>query len=548
MSQMKARTFAREHCFESFFCHRSGILGDILGSMKSPIIAVAAAATLLVGLLELPAQSQNPAPKRTGTATNELRLNLPGSPLGIAWGFLYGYFNIKADRFMPQVRDLGAGFTKIYLIWNQVEPQKGQYDWTAVDTFVNQLNKPEEGLIALFSSSQWAVKHPSAMLPPSPAKNPDDYYRFVFDLVKHCKGRVRYWQNDAEPNDPIYWSGTKEEFTAQLKVFYKGVKDADPSAVVIVGGYDGLFGPPGTFQFPNQQAGLDFFDYVLGEGRDAFDLFDLRLYGDPYTIVGRVDIMRQKMLALGYDKPIVCTEYGGPGFFEFMANIRYVPMISSWMQSMQQTGTNGVPSADPASGGQITELYTNMASLAPETQMFMLGCSPALEAKYDRLQARSLVMRNVFAFSAGVQKTLYWEFLDDRDNPVPLMALMYGKIGMYGYENGALKKRYPTADAYQRMAKALDGIRQVKRIEVPGKPSIFLFEADRGKRGRLYVVWERRDAFTGEDSPAVPVEWACPAAKATAVDVLGKIVPVQVADGRLHLSVSVTPIFVEPTP
>src|SRR5262249_32560699 len=65
----------------------------------------------------------------------------------------------------------------------------------------------------------------------------------------------------------------------------------------------GLFGPPGTRPFPNQQVGLDFVDYVLKEGRNAFDLFDLRLYGDPYTIVARVDFMRQKMLALGCLKP-----------------------------------------------------------------------------------------------------------------------------------------------------------------------------------------------------------------------------------------------------
>src|SRR5262249_19720963 len=146
------------------------------------------------------------------------RITMPGSPFGVAAGFLYGYQGVKPYSFMPQLRALGSDFTKIYLFWNQVEPQKGSYDWTAVDAFVNQLGSPGEGLISIFSSSQWAVKRPSAMLPPSPAKNPDDYYRFVYDLVKHCKGRVRYWQNDSEPNNPIYWSGTKQEFVEQLQV------------------------------------------------------------------------------------------------------------------------------------------------------------------------------------------------------------------------------------------------------------------------------------------------------------------------------------------
>jgi hypothetical protein len=84
-----------------------------------------------------------------------------------------------------------------------------------------------------------------------------------------------------------------------------------------------------------------------------------------------------------------------------------------------------------------------------------------------------------------------------------MMTLMYGKIGLLGYENGALRKRSPTADAFQRMTTALAGVREMKRVEVPGQPSIFLFEVDRSPRGPVYVVWERRDEFSGEDSPAV---------------------------------------------
>jgi hypothetical protein len=511
--------------------------------MKFKITAAIVAIVAQLGTNVLVAQPSAPKPV---ASTNNLSLTLPGSPLGIAWGFLYGYLSVKPETFLPQVRDLGAGFTKVYLFWNQLEPQKGKYDWTAVDAFVNQLKSPDEGLIALFSSSQWAVQKPAVMLPPSPARNPDDYYRFVHDLVAHCKGRVRYFQNDAEPNDPVYWSGSKEEFVAELKVFYKAVKDADPAAVVIVGGYDGLFGPPGTHQFPNQQYGLDFFDYVLKEGRDAFDLFDLRLYGDSYTIVARVDYMRQKMLALGYNKPFVCTEYGGPAFFQFAENRKYVSLIGSWMQSIASTDQNGLPSSDAAGTNQIAALYKNMNALAPETQMFMIGCSPELEAKYDRIQTRSLVMRNIFAFSAGVQKTLYWQFLDNRANPEQLMTLMYGKIGMFGYENGALKKRYPVADAYERMAKALSGVRAVKRIGVPARPTIFLFEVDRGERGPLYVVWERRDEFSGENSPATAFDWKWSAANASAVGALGETIAAKVVDGRLHLPVSLTPIFIEP--
>ncbi len=494
--------------------------------------------TFLFALLAAPAARAGS--EATQSPAEDLTLRMPGSPLGAGWAFLYGYGEIPAATYLPQLRQLGGGVTKVYLLWNQIEPKKGQYDWKAVDAFANQLQSPEEGLIALFSSSQWATRQPSAILPPSPAKNPDDYYRFVYDLVKHCKGRVRYWQNDSEPNNPIYWSGTKEEFVAQLKVFYRAVKDADPSAVVVAGGYDGLFSPPGTPPFPNQEVGLSFFDYVLKEGRDAFDVFDLRLYIDPYTITGRVEFIRQKMRALGYDKPIISTEYGGPNLFEFVENLQYVPLVISWSQAVAKGDEKGLP-ANP-----IAQLYEKMSTLAPQTQMFMLGCSPELDAKYQRIQSRSLVMRNLLAFSAGVQKTLYWQFLDAHGDQDDMMTLMYGKIGLVGMQDGVLKKRTPTAEAFQRMAAALQGVRAVKRVEVPGKPSLFLFEVDRGARGPLFVAWERRDAFSGEDSPATPYDWPWTAKGARATDALGANVPVQVNDGRLSLAVSVTPIYIEP--
>ena len=202
---------------------------------------------------------------------------------------------------------------------------------------------------------------------------------------------------------------------------------------MVVGGYDGLFGPPGTFQFPNQQAGLDFFDYVFKEGHDAFDVFDLRLYGDPYTIVPRVDYMRQMMRAHGFEKPVICTEYGGPNLFELPANRKYIPLVAAWSQGV--TGSSGQSSASGGAGG-VADLYKTMSTLAPETQMFMQGCPPELDAKYQRIQARGIVVRNLFALSAGVQKTIYWYLPADPiegDARFNVMTLMYGKIGLVAH-------------------------------------------------------------------------------------------------------------------
>lgn len=468
--------------------------------------------------------------------------------LGIGFAFVYGYQGVPAVQFQPAVRELGGGFAKIYVFWNQLEPEQGKYDWSATDAFVDQLQSPEEGLIAVFSSSTWATNQPSTMIPASPATKSDDYYRFIYDLVSHYKGRVHYWQNDCEPNNPVYWAGNQEEFVRQLKVFYKAVKDADPDAIVVAGGFDGLFNPPGMPAMYNQAAGLAFFDYVLDAGRDAFDVFDLRLYADPYTIPGRVETIRNRMQSFGYKKPIVATEYGGPGFFEFAANRKYIPLIAAWSQA---AAAGNVASAPP--GSSINELYVHMDELAPETQMFLMGCSPKLETKMLRLESREVAIRNILALSAGVERTAYWQLMQltlPRDN---LMQLMYGKIGLVSVENGKFTERIPLADAFRRTARALNGVEQVKRIELSGRPDIFFFQLDRGgrggrgERGPVGVVWQRRDTFGGEDRPAIDVCLPWNHGPATALDILGNSVTAIAEGDILRLPVSVTPIFLEPS-
>src|SRR2546423_154032 len=121
----------------------------------------------------------------------------PLAALGIAWGMIYGPpATTEPARFMPVVRALGGGFTKVNLFWSQLEPEPGRYQLERLDAYLDQLAGPEEGVLALFSSSPWATRTAARLLPPSPAKDLDRYYRFVHQVVTHARGRIRYFQND----------------------------------------------------------------------------------------------------------------------------------------------------------------------------------------------------------------------------------------------------------------------------------------------------------------------------------------------------------------
>ena len=127
-------------------------------------------------------------------------------------------------------------------------------------------------------------------------------------LVRHCAGRVHYWQCDNEPcNVGLTWAGTAAEYVAQLQVMHRAVKDADPDAAVVLGGAPYAL-PAAASNTPERQ----FFDTLLRDGRDFFDLFDLHLYADASRILADIETAQGMMRAFGYERPLVVGEYNAP--------------------------------------------------------------------------------------------------------------------------------------------------------------------------------------------------------------------------------------------
>lgn len=464
------------------------------------------------------------------------------SPFGIVRGPLYGHMGVRADVFMPQVHQLGAHLVRLFLFWDQVEPERGRFVWDAVDTLLEQLGPSDEAWITLNSSSLWATRHATHFQPPSPALDPENYYHFVSTLVTHCKGRVRYWQCENEPTNPLLWGGTAIDYTNHLKIFSRAVKDADATAMVVLAGAVDAFLTEDLAQNPDMQVEQDFFDHVLRENADDFDVFDLHLYGELYALTANINSIRQKMTALGYQKPIFCGEYNGPSFFNFVENLPILQRIFAKMMNEPQTETL----AQATQRDAIAELYEQMAILPPQTQMFMDGCSLELEEKRHRINCREVVMRSLLALSGGVEKVLCWNLANEKVDRANLMHLLFDKHKLFDYEHGVFKQPYPAAEAFRRMTDALGDVEYVRRLQLPQYPAIYLFEVQRRERSPLFVVWERRNAFSGEDEPPTPLTWEWHASRAWAADVFGEPVPTRVHDGCLSLEISLTPVFIEP--
>lgn len=467
--------------------------------------------------------------------------NPVGMKLGIVRGISFGVFG-PPDVFMPQIRALGAGLARLYITWNEVEPEPGRHDWRVVDALLGQLESGDEIWVTVVSSSRWATQQATDFLPASPANDLSAYLRFVEALVGHCRGTIAYWQCNNEPSNAGLWAGSAEEYAAQAIAFADAVRRTDRSAKIVLGGcgHDVLSAPVDAIS-------RKFFGEVLDRARNAFDLFAVHLYADPRRTAEHIEDVRAMMRVHGYERPVVVGEYGGPTLLEF-------PELDTAMQQVMMEAFSGAtPSLDSADLSAANEtpdrmamrvLYARMAELPPELQMFMRGCPPTLEAKRHRIACREIVTRNLLAMASGVTRTLYWNLGPEVPNyrdPYNMMGFLSDKLALMDFVDSTLTKREPAADAFQRLAAALEGAVAVRRLD--SGDGVVAIVVDRGARGRLNVLWSEGEPFD-EDAPPVLVELPWEAGDALVADIFGTERRLSSREGQLSLGVTTTPAFV----
>ena len=455
------------------------------------------------------------------------------SPLGVAWSPVYGFPPAKPDSFMPQARALGASFARATLYWSQLEPAAGVRRWNELDAYLAQIERPDEAMLTIGAASPWATRNAAWVFPSSPARDPAAYSAFVRDVVLHAKGRIRYFQSENEPNNRFFWAGSADDYAAQQRLFYQAVKAADPKAVVVLGASDGLFDPSGTDPFPCQDADIAFVARMLAGTQRAYDLFDLHLYGNPYTIPARVAAVRAMMRAAGGEKPIIASEYDGPTFFEFKANRR-------WAAGMQGPG---------ASPDSVRALRARDADLPSETRMFLEPGDGELAAKLLRLQSEDMVVRNLIALASGIQRTAFFQLAQDKGgDPDSPNVVLYGRMALLARDtSGAPTIERPLAERFRRLSTALRGMHKATRITIAGQADVYAFEVARHDRPPLIVAW-RRPAATGAMVEAAPVRLPVHVGRQPlpAETIEGQPVEIARTAAGLGLMLSDMPVLIDP--
>ncbi|WP_214408784.1 helix-turn-helix domain-containing protein [Sphaerisporangium fuscum] len=199
-------------------------------------------------------------PSRT---PSEARSTGPARPVqwitGPAWSrpeapvpsTLFGVTVNSATGTMPGFRVGAVRLWDSETRWAQVQPQRGEYDWSVLDRLVG--GATGAGLPVLYvlgGTPSWASQEgPAAPYPDGSRSSPPDDLRdwdaFVRAVVQRYRGRIEAYELWVLANDHRFYTGSVEKLVEMTRRASRIIRSADPKATVVCPGMGQLWTPEG---------------------------------------------------------------------------------------------------------------------------------------------------------------------------------------------------------------------------------------------------------------------------------------------------------------
>ena len=162
--------------------------------------------------------------------------------------------------------------------WSALEPQKGQWDFSVLDRFVNEAQtRNMDVVLTLGQSPSWASARPgdvsyNGVGAPAEPRNIQDWRDYVSTVATRYRGRIKFYEIWNEPNDATFYSGSIPKMVELTNEAAAVLKSVDPANTVI--------SPP-----PYVTGWLD--DFLAAGGADNVDVIGYHAYSTPPEEFGR---------------------------------------------------------------------------------------------------------------------------------------------------------------------------------------------------------------------------------------------------------------------
>jgi O-antigen ligase len=222
-------------------------------------------------------------------------------------------------------RIAAAGFTLVRqpFLWQDIEPEQGQFTWDVYDAIVAAANQHETlQLVAVLDGTPpWARQVEAPDHPFAPPASVGDFASFAGAVAARYADSITYYQVWDEPNIKSHWGNLDPRpahYVAMLREAYTAIHAADGTASVMAAAL-----APTTETGPDNLSDVQFLRaiYDLG-GKDYFDAAAGKPYGyntgpydrrvDPGVLnFSRLILLREEMVRRGDGtKPLWGSNFG----------------------------------------------------------------------------------------------------------------------------------------------------------------------------------------------------------------------------------------------
>ncbi len=189
------------------------------------------------------------------------------SPFGIGGCHIHNRSAQDNARWMPQMAEIGLGIHRTpNTNWGAIEPEEGKWAWETLDEQMKYLDEHKFAYGAiLMGNPKWNKKDARGTLP---VNNLEGWSKYVTELAKHVKGRVKFFEVWNEPPNGTGKDQTPADYAKIVVASYDAAKAVDPTCKV------GLAAKSAHVNYLEQviKAGAkDHFDYIVLHPYEVLD-------------------------------------------------------------------------------------------------------------------------------------------------------------------------------------------------------------------------------------------------------------------------------------
>jgi len=212
----------------------------------------------------------------------------------------------ELERAASLMQEDGVGWVRVDFLWQDIEPQEGNFDFDKYDLIVSLLrSKGIHVLGILHYSADWASACGKWNCPPRENKF---FIKYATSVIRRYKDQVKYWELWNEPDSFTYWKeqdGLKS-YCALLREVYTAAKQVDPECKILNGGLAN---------------GASSVNHLYDNGaKGYFDILNIHFFQNPLSPGAIKAVESYPKLAYKImqrngdgDKKIWITEIGCPG-------------------------------------------------------------------------------------------------------------------------------------------------------------------------------------------------------------------------------------------